>query len=87
MDELNALLSCGYPWAVTRAQTALEITSAVHGGQMSRDEATELLQDLVNTDTLDKEANDFSVRTKLVNAVTNLITLISNLTSIPGVKI
>ncbi len=82
MDELHSLLSCGYPWAVSRAQTALEITSAVHGGQMSKSEATELLQDLINTDTLDKEANDFATRTNLVNAITALISVVEAATSL-----
>lgn len=82
MDELHSLLSCGYPWAVSRAQTALEITSAVHGGQMSKSEATELLQDLINTDRLDKEANDFVTKTNLVNAVNGLITLVEGLSSL-----
>jgi hypothetical protein len=81
MDELNSLLSCGFPWAVSRAQTALEITSAVHGNQISKSEATELLQDLLNTDKLDKEANNFAIKTELVNAITALISVVE---AIPG---
>jgi polyhydroxyalkanoate synthesis regulator phasin len=81
MNELNSLLTCGYPWAQDRAQEALQISSAVHAGQMTKAEATELLQDLVNTDALDKLANDFATKTKLVNAINDLISVVE---SIPG---
>lgn len=84
MNDLNTLLSCGYPWAAARAQTALQIQSSVASGQLSKSEATELLNDLIATDKLDAEANDFATRTKLVNAVESLITVISDVTSIPG---
>ena len=82
MNELNSLLTCGYPWAANRAQEALQISSAVHAGQMSKSEATELLQDLINTDALDKEANDFTTKTNLVNAITDLISVVEGLSSI-----
>lgn len=79
MDALNSLLTCGYPWAQDRAQQALAISSAASGGQISKSEATELLQDLIATDKLDKEANDFTVRTNLVNAITQLISVVTSL--------
>ncbi|MDE1830433.1 MAG: hypothetical protein KGI25_08930 [Thaumarchaeota archaeon] len=87
MNELEQLLGCNYPWATNRAQQALQIKAAVEANQITKEQATELLQDLINTDQLDKEATDFSVKTQLVNAVTNLISILSNVTSIPGVHI
>jgi len=82
MDALNSLLTTGYPWAVNRAQAALHIQNAVQSGQMSKSEALELLQDIIATDKLDKEANNFTIKTELVNAVTALISVV---TSIPTI--
>ncbi len=87
MSALTELLGSNYPWAAQRAQDALSIQTAVQANQITVAQATELLQDLIDTDALNKEANDFTTRTKLVNAVTDLITLISNASIIPGVKI
>jgi polyhydroxyalkanoate synthesis regulator phasin len=49
-QELLQLAACGLPWAEQRAQMALQISEAVIQGQMSKDEARTLLDDLVNTD-------------------------------------
>jgi hypothetical protein len=82
--NLDDLIGSNHAWAKQRAATAMHINASFRSGDLSKDEATELLQDLIDTDALDKEANDFAVRTQLVNAITNLITVISNATSIPG---
>lgn len=84
MNELNELLGSNYPWAAQRAQDALNIQKAVSANQISHAQAIELLNDLIDTDSLNKEANDFTTKTKLVNAITNLINVVSSLTSIPG---
>lgn len=84
MNELNQLLNSGRPWAAERAQNALQIQQAVQANTMSKSEATELLQDLIATDALDKDADDFTTKTKLVNAINDLISVLTSVTSIPG---
>jgi hypothetical protein len=84
MSALTELLGSNYPWAAQRAQDALNIQSALTANQISGAQAAEMLKDLIATDALNKEANDFTTRTKLVNAINDLITIAEGLTSIPG---
>ena len=84
MSTLQDLMGSNHDWAKSRAAIALHVNASFRSGELSKDEATELLTDLINADKLDKEANDFAVRTQLVNAITNLISVISSVTSIPG---
>lgn len=82
MSALNELLGSNYPWAAQRAQDALNIQAAVTAKQIDPSQAKELLQNLIDTDALNKEANDFTTRTKLVNAINDLITVVEGLSSI-----
>ena len=82
MSALDELLGSNYPWAAQRAQDALNIQTAVTAKQITSDQAKEMLQDLIDTDALNKEANDFTTRTKLVNAINDLITVVEGLSSI-----
>lgn len=84
MNELQQLLGSTYPWAAQRAQDAINIKQALDAQQITKDQATQMLQDLIATDTLDAEANDFATKTKIVNAITDLINVISSASSIPG---
>lgn len=84
MNKLTELLGSNYPWATQRAHDALNIQAAVKANQITTAQATELLQNLIDTDALNKEANDLTTRTKLVDAITNLIHVISSISSIPG---
>ena len=76
MQELQALLGCGRPWAEQRAQMALQLSEAYSTGQISPDEYKELLQDLVRTDTLDNEADDMAVKAMLVTGVYALLQVV-----------
>lgn len=69
MEQLQALAQCGRPWAAARAQMALEIRSQFDAGQISADEAQELMLDLVRTDRLDEEADDLDTKNMLVSCV------------------
>ena len=69
MDELKRLAGCGQGWAEQRAQMALSICDLHARGDISRDECCELMQDLVRTDLLDKEAGDIETKTALIKAV------------------
>jgi polyhydroxyalkanoate synthesis regulator phasin len=73
MEDLSLVVGCGQPWAHTRAQTALEVSDALKAGTMSKDEAKEILQDLIDTDKLDADATDVKIKAALVFGVTELI--------------
>jgi polyhydroxyalkanoate synthesis regulator phasin len=57
------------PWAAQRAGYALQIVEAVNAGEMSADEAQELMRDLVRMDRLDSESSNMALKTALVTAV------------------
>ncbi len=71
-QELLQLAGCGLPWAEQRAQMALQIAEAVQNGQISKDEARALLEDLVNTDKLNEEATNAEARQMLVFGVSQI---------------
>ena len=64
------------PWAAKRAQMALEIQEQLNAGNLSQDEARELLEDLIRTDALDKEADDIQTKAMLIAAVTTIAKLV-----------
>ena len=72
-DSLFQLAGCGLPWAEQRAQTALQIKQALESGQISKDEARALLEDLINTDQLNEEATNAEARSMLVFGVQQII--------------
>jgi polyhydroxyalkanoate synthesis regulator phasin len=72
-QQLLQLAGCGLPWAEARAQMALQIAEALQHGQISKDEARALLEDLVNTDKLNEEATNAEARAMLVFGVTQIL--------------
>lgn len=74
-EGLNAVMNSGQPWAMERAQYAMQVHEAVGAGQLSASEAKEILQDLVNTEKLDEASSDMQLRAALVFGVTQLISL------------
>jgi len=75
MDELKNLLTCGSPWAEQRAKIAIELQEMFLNGDMSADERNELLQDLINTDKLNDEADDINVKSALIAAVSGVMSI------------
>lgn len=69
MEQLKELATCGRPWAESRAQMALEIRSQLYAGEISADEAQELMEDIVRSDRLDAEADDLEIKNLLVSCV------------------
>jgi polyhydroxyalkanoate synthesis regulator phasin len=69
-------MTSGHSWAAERAQMALQVQEAVQNGQMSSDEAKEILADLIRTDKLDQEATDQQVRAALVFGVSQLASFV-----------
>lgn len=72
-DILVDLMNSGNQWAAERAQYALQVSNAVAAGQMSQDEAKEVLQDLLNTQVLAEQAADDMAKAALVEGLTQLI--------------
>ncbi len=69
MQALYEIAGCDRGWAAQRAAMVIAITEQVQAGQLSRDEARELMQDLVRMDQLDAEADDMALKAALVAAV------------------
>ena len=74
-DVLVDLMNSGNQWAAERAQYALQVHQAVTSGQMSQDEAKEVLQDLLNTQVLAELAAEDQAKAALVFGITQLISL------------
>ena len=79
---LNDLLGSSNSWVAARAQDALEIQSDVATHSITSAQAVELLQDLIATDELNRLVSDFTTRTNLVNAVNEVISVVSALKSV-----
>lgn len=73
MNELQQLTGSDKPWASERANYALQIAVAVQQGQVSKDEAKSLLEDVIRTDALLSEADDDHTKAMLVYGVSQLI--------------
>lgn len=69
MQALYEIAGSDRGWAAQRAAMVIAITEQVQAGQLSREEARELMQDLVRMDQLDAEADDLALKTALVTAV------------------
>ena len=76
MDELKNLLTCGAPWAEERAKIAIELQEQFAKGEISVDERNELLQDLINTDALNEEADNINVKSALIAAVSGAMSVV-----------
>lgn len=72
---LHEVINSGQTWATDRAAMALQVHEALSQGQMSQDEAREILNDLINTEKLDNEATDMQLRAALVFGVTQIISM------------
>jgi len=74
-DQLIAVANSGDQWAAERAQYALQVHDAVVNGQMSKEEASEVLQDMINTQQLQEQANADQVKAALFFGITQLISM------------
>jgi polyhydroxyalkanoate synthesis regulator phasin len=74
-DQLIEVAQSGDQWAAERAQYALQVHQAVGAGQLSPSEAKEILQDMINTQQLQEEANADHVKAALFFGITQLISM------------
>jgi polyhydroxyalkanoate synthesis regulator phasin len=74
-DQLIQVAQSGDQWAAERANYALQVHQAVTSGQMSTDEAKEVLQDMIATQQLQEQANADHVKAALFFGIMQLISL------------
>jgi polyhydroxyalkanoate synthesis regulator phasin len=74
-EGIATVMNSGQPWAMERAQYAMQVHEAVGAGQLSPSEAKEILADLVNTQKLDEASSDMQLRAALVFGVMQLVSL------------
>ena len=69
LNTLYEIAGSDKGWAAQRAATVIAITEQLQQGNITSDEAKELMIDLVRMDKLDEEADDIELKTLLVTAV------------------
>jgi|APCry1669189472_1035225.scaffolds.fasta_scaffold00695_7 polyhydroxyalkanoate synthesis regulator phasin len=74
-EGIATVMNSGQPWAMERAQYAIDVHNAVGAGQLSPSEAKEILQDLVSTQKLDEASSDMQLRAALVFGVMQIVSL------------
>jgi len=72
MNELEQLATSDKGWAAARAAMALQFSDLRKQEKISESEYQELLEDLVRSDTLDKEADDIKTKALLISAISAL---------------
>ena len=74
-DKLQQAAASGDQWAAERAQYALQVQQALQSGQLSPAEGKEILQDMINTQQLQEQANVDHAKAALFFGIMELITL------------
>lgn len=75
MSTLSELVNSNQSWVADRAAVAIEIQDALKSGDLSADDAKELLDNLIDAEKLEEEATDVVVRATLVKAITEIAAL------------
>lgn len=73
MEELNKLLSSDNDWVKQRATLAVEFTEQYKNKEMDKDEYEELMQDLIRTDVVMKNATSMEAKAKLQSVISTLL--------------
>jgi hypothetical protein len=80
MDPIQQLIQlAGYPVVGASCAQAVQIAQAVQAGQISKDEATALLQDLKEQELIRQGANLLQEHIVFDQAMTGLITIVSSM--------
>jgi len=74
-DQLQQVAQSGDQWVAERANYAIQVHGAVGAGQLSASEAKEILQDMINTQQLQEQANADHVKAALFFGIMELISL------------
>jgi polyhydroxyalkanoate synthesis regulator phasin len=80
MDPIQQLMSlAGYPTVGSRSQQAVQIAQAIQEGQISKQEAAELLEDLKTQNQIEAQANTLQEHVAFDQALSGLITIVSGM--------
>lgn len=69
MSDILDLINSNVDWVSKRAKLVKEVGDNLTSGKITKDEATELMQNIMDTDLLNEEANDIKLKTELIEAV------------------
>lgn len=69
MSDINDLIHSDVEWISKRATLVKEVGDNLTAGKITKEEATELMQNIMDTDLLNEEANDIKMKTELIEAV------------------
>lgn len=73
MEELNKLLSSDNDWVKQRATLAVQFTEQYKNKEMDKDEYEELMQDLIRTDVVMKNATSMEAKAKLQSVISTML--------------
>lgn len=76
IKDLQALMSCGDAWVEQQAAMALEIADAQAVGNITSEQAKELMEDLVRTDAIEGKSENIQLVGALVTGVMGLASVI-----------
>ena len=76
IKDLQALMSCGDPWIEQQAAMALEIADAQAVGNITSEQAKELMEDLVRTDEIEGKSENIQLVGALVTGVMGLASIV-----------
>ena len=76
IKDLQALMSCGDAFVEQQAAMALEIADAQAIGNITSEQAKELIEDLVRTENIEGKSEDIVMIGKLVTGVMGLASII-----------
>lgn len=76
IKEVQALMSCGDKFVEQQAAMALEIADAQALGNITPEQAKELMEDLVRTDNIEGKSEDIVLIGKLVTGVMGLASVV-----------
>jgi polyhydroxyalkanoate synthesis regulator phasin len=80
MDPIQQLMSlAGYPQVGGRSQQAVQIAQAIQAGQISKEEATELLGDLKTQNDIESQAIALQEHVAFDQALSGLLTIVSGM--------
>lgn len=76
IEQIEDIISSNKEWARGRAEAAKAIRQQYEKGNLSNSEYQELLEDLIRTERLDRDADDTDLRNNLVAGIRGLLNLI-----------
>jgi len=78
MSALSDLVNSNQTWAADRAKMAIEIQEGVKSGDLSSDEAKELLENLIEAEQLESDSTDVQVRAAVVKAISEMVSMMAS---------